>query len=249
MVGSLLLRGMLAGLIAGLLLFGFQRVVGEPQVDRAIAFESAMDAAQPGHQEEPEMEVVSRKTQAGLGLLTGVAVYSAAFGGLFALVFAFAYGRVGPADPRSLSALLALAAFVAVYLVPNLKYPSNPPAVGQPDTIGARTALYFAMMAISIAGMIAATAIRRRLASRLDSWNAMLAAAAVYLVIVGIAAFALPAVDEVPATFPASLLWKFRIASIGGQALMWTTIGLVFGALALRAESNRSGLRLRAANR
>ena len=247
MVGSLLLRGMLAGLIAGLLVFGFQKIVGEPQVDRAIAFESAMDAAQPGHQDEPAMETVSRKTQAGLGLVTGLAVYSAAFGGLFALVYAFAHGRIGPADPRSLSALLALAAFVAVYLVPNLKYPSNPPAVGQPDTIGARTALYFAMMAISIAGMIAATVIRRRLASRLDGWNATLAAAALYLVIVGIAAFALPAVDEVPATFPASLLWKFRIASIGGQALMWATIGLLFGALTLRAESNRTGLRLRTA--
>ena len=83
--------------------------------------------------------------------------------------------------------------------------------------------------------------------ARLDGWNATLAAAAIYLVIVGIAAFTLPAVDEVPATFPASLLWKFRIASIGGQALMWATIGLIFGALTLRAESNRSGLRLRAA--
>src|ERR1700709_1441805 len=98
MVGSLILRGMLAGLIAGLFLFGFQRVVGEPQVDRAIAFESAMDAAQPGHQDEPEMETVSRKTQAGLGLVTGLIVISATCGRLFALVFAFTHGRVGPAD-------------------------------------------------------------------------------------------------------------------------------------------------------
>src|ERR1700743_1777871 len=104
MVGSLLLRGMLAGLIAGLLVFGFQKIVGEPQVDRAIAFESAMDAAQPVHADEPAMEVVRRKTQAGLGLVTGLAVYSASFGGLFALAFAFAHGRVGPADPRALSA-------------------------------------------------------------------------------------------------------------------------------------------------
>jgi predicted cobalt transporter CbtA len=249
MVGSLLLRGMLAGLIAGLICFAFLTIVGEPQVDRAIAFESAMDAAQPGHADEPEVESVSRQTQAGLGLLTGVAVYSAAFGGLFALAYAFAHGRVGPADPRSLSALLALAAFVAVYLVPNLKYPSNPPAVGQPDTIGARTALYFAMMAISIAGAIAATIVRRRLAPRLDSWNASLAAAAIYAAIVGVASFVLPAVDEVPATFPASLLWKFRIASLGGQAVIWTAIGLLFGALTRRADQNPSGLRLGAARR
>ena len=39
MVGSLLVRGMLVGIIAGLLAFGFARVFGEPPVDHAIAFE------------------------------------------------------------------------------------------------------------------------------------------------------------------------------------------------------------------
>lgn len=39
MVGKLLMRGMLAGIAAGLLTFGFARIVGEPQVDQAIAFE------------------------------------------------------------------------------------------------------------------------------------------------------------------------------------------------------------------
>ncbi len=45
MVGSLLLRGMLVGIVAGILCFGFLKVVGEPQVDRAIAFETRLDAA------------------------------------------------------------------------------------------------------------------------------------------------------------------------------------------------------------
>lgn len=39
MVGKLLLRGMLAGIAAGLLTFAFARVAGEPQVNQAIAFE------------------------------------------------------------------------------------------------------------------------------------------------------------------------------------------------------------------
>ena len=77
----------------------------------------------------------------GIGLFTGVVVYSAAFGGLFALVFAFAYGRIGRPDPRVTAALLAVAGFVVVSLVPALKYPPNPPAVGNPETIGYRTAL------------------------------------------------------------------------------------------------------------
>ena len=39
MVGNLLLRGMLVGIFAGILAFGFAKIYGEPQVDRAIAFE------------------------------------------------------------------------------------------------------------------------------------------------------------------------------------------------------------------
>ena len=138
MVRTLLIRGMLVGLVAGLLVLAFGKLVGEPQVDRAIAFETATDEAKakadmakgmPGMEAEPEL--VSREVQASFGLFTGVVVYSAAFGGLFALVFAFTYGRIGNLRPRAVSALLELGGFVALYVVPNLKYPANPPSVGE----------------------------------------------------------------------------------------------------------------------
>lgn len=138
-VRTLLMRGMLVGLLAGLLVFGFGKVFGEPQVDRAISFESAMDEARAKAEEakgvhvEEEPEFVSRTVQAGFGLFTGVVVYSTAFGGLFALVFAVADGRIAGLGPRAVSALLAASGFVAVYVVPNLKYPANPPSVGQPQ--------------------------------------------------------------------------------------------------------------------
>ena len=43
MVRNLLIRGMLVGLLAGLLVFAFGRFFGEPQVDRAIAFETQIE--------------------------------------------------------------------------------------------------------------------------------------------------------------------------------------------------------------
>src|SRR5215469_15621174 len=114
MVRTLLIRGMLVGFVAGLLVFGFARVFGEPLVDRAIAFETAMDdakakahAAMGMPVEETRPELVSREVQGTLGLLTGVTVYCTAFGGLFALVFAYASGRAGDVGPRGLAALLA----------------------------------------------------------------------------------------------------------------------------------------------
>ena len=106
-------------------------------------------------------------------------------------------------EPRALSALLAAAGFIALVLVPELKYPANPPAIGAAETIGARTALYFAMLAISLLAMILAVTLAPYLSARLGPWTGALAAAAVFIVVVGIAAVALPPVDEVPAGFPA----------------------------------------------
>ena len=131
--------------------------------------------------------------------------------------------------------MIAAVGFVAVYLVPNLKYPANPPAVGEPETIGIRTALYFVMIAISLAAMIASLAIKRLLVARFGEWNSNLLVAACYIMLVGIAALLLPAVNEVPEQFPAVVLWNFRIASIGAQLIMWATLGLLFGALSQRA--------------
>ncbi len=249
MMGKLLLRGMLVGLLAGLLGFGFLRVFGEPSVDRAISFESRMEAAKAPHDHggatapEPKEELVSRGVQSGLGLFTGVMVYSAAFGGLFALAFAAVYGRIGTLGPRATSALLGAAGFVAIYLVPNLKYPANPPPVGEADTIGVRTALYFMAVLISLVGMIAAMTARQRLVVRHGAWNASLLAGAAYLVIVALAAAALPVVNEVPEGFPATVLWQFRVASLGAQALMWATLGLGFGGV-LEYGTARGGRRL-----
>jgi predicted cobalt transporter CbtA len=241
MVRTLLIRGMLVGLLAGLLVFSFGKLFGEPQVDRAISFESAMDDAKAKADEakgihvQEEPELVSRPVQAGLGLFTGVMVYSTAFGGLFALVFAVANGRAAALSPRAISALLAACGYVAVYVVPNIKYPANPPSVGQPDTIAQRTALYFIMLALSVAAMVIATTIRKRLATRQDPWNAALVSVAFYLFVVIAGAFLLPSINEVPAEFPAVVLWKFRMASFGMQLIMWTTFGLVFGFVAERA--------------
>jgi Probable cobalt transporter subunit (CbtA) len=261
MVGALLTRGMLVGILAGILSFGFLKLVGEPQVDRAIAFEAATDEANDmakdnakdmtkAHhagmampKEGSEPELVSRSVQSGIGLFTGVTVYNTAFGGLFALVFAFAYRRMGDFDPRTTSVLLAVSGIVAVYIVPGLKYPANPPAVGTHETIGMRTGLYFAMIAISLAAMIASWMLRNRLVSQFGGWNAGLISIAAYLVVVAAVGLALPTVNEVPDAFPAVVLWQFRMASAGAQLVMWSTIGLGFGMLAECTTSSRNGLR------
>ncbi|WP_029006051.1 CbtA family protein [Azorhizobium doebereinerae] len=280
MVGSLLLRGMLVGILAGVLAFGFARVFGEPSVERAIAFEEASgghshgeaapapgqggatdahshgpgaaphshtadahaadahapDAHAPGEHAAQtgaapaEPELFSRATQSGPGLLVALVVYGAAMGGLFALVFAYVNGRLGPLSPRATAALLALAAFIALVLVPGLKYPANPPAVGDGATIGLRTRLFFLMLATSVAALAGAVVLARRLMARHGAWTGALLAALGYGVVLALVGLALPTVNEVPAGFSADLLWQFRLAALGLQAVLWAVIGLGFGA-------------------
>lgn len=229
-VRNLLVRGMLAGLAAGVLALIVAYWLGEPNVDKAIAFEGA----HAGHSHGDEVELVSRSLQSTAGLATGVLVYGVAFGGIAALAYCFALGRVGRFGPRATALLLSGCALLAVYVVPFLKYPANPPAVGNGDTIGKRTTLYFLMMVLSVLLAVGATILGKRLAPRLGVWYATVAAVLAFIVVIGIAFAFLPVVNEVPDHFPAALLWRFRLSALAMQTVLWGGFGLVFGELAER---------------
>jgi hypothetical protein len=227
---------MLAGLAAGVVTYLFAVLVGEPQLSSAIALEAAHT---PVGGAEPEL--VTRGVQATVGLAVAVLVYSAAVGGVLGVICAGAQGRVTRLGPRALSLLVGALGFVSTALVPFLKYPANPPAVGHPETIGQRTGLYVTMTAVAVLAMVAAVLAGRRAAPRFGPANATLLAAAVFGTLVIVAAAVLPGVDEVPEAFPASLLWRFRLASVGTQLMLWTALGVVF-ALTARSAA-RSSLR------
>lgn len=228
MVRALLIRGMFVGLLAGVLAFAFAYHFGEPQVQRAIDFETSLGKP------HAEPEGIGRDSQRTFGLLTGTVVTGIALGGIFALTFAYAYGRLGTLGARATAAMLALGAYVTVILVPFTKYPANPPAVGNPATIDRRTLLYMVMIAISVLSAIAAVRIRRRLLGVHGEWNAAIIAAAVFIAVIAAAEVVLPGVQETPKTFPADVLYEFRLASLGSTATLWLTIGLAFGAAAER---------------
>jgi hypothetical protein len=215
MIRALLVRGLVCGLLAGLAAGAFAFGVGEPGVERAIEIEEQAAVGAPA--EEP---LVSRAGQrAGLFLATGV--YGLALGGLFALGFALVRGRTALRSDSSLALWLVAALFVAVVLIPFLRYPANPPAVGDPETIGVRTELYLALVTLSLLSLLAGWRIARRAGP--------LAGALGFLVTAAVAAALLPSVNEVPHSFPADLLWDFRVASLGVQLVLWSTLGVLFG--------------------
>jgi hypothetical protein len=225
MTGLLLWRGMLAGLVGAFLAATFALLVAEPHVDAAIAFEARHAAHAAGE------EWVSRATQRTWGLYTAMMLYGTALGGLLAIVVAACHGRVGQITPRALALALAAGALLVVVLVPALKYPPTPPAVGLHETVRVRTAAFLAMTAGSLLAAIAAAWSARRLPGlgRLDRW---LVGALVYATAATLVAAVLPLVDEVPADFPASLLWHYRVAALASQCVFWLATAALFGRLA-----------------
>ena len=178
---AFLIRGLIAGLLAGIAAFVVAYSVGEPYVQKAIDIEESSAAPAIPHSEsqsfsvnqaavlthdgghEEDGTVVSRDNQRTWGLLTGTLGIGTALGAIVGLVAAGLVGRIGRWSPGQSTAFAALGGYVAVALVPFLKYPANPPAVGNADTIGHRTTLYFVFLLISILALVAATALGQRL--------------------------------------------------------------------------------------
>lgn len=254
---TFLVHGLLAGLLAGVAAFVVAYTVGEPQVDRAIALESAGATADHHHHEDEattshshghshDDAAISRTTQSTVGLATGTLAIGLVLGGLTGLLAAAGLGRLGSLRPAASTALVALLGAVSFSVVPFLKYPATPPAVGSGETIDSRTALWFGFVAVSVLGVLAAVAVARRAARRWSGVPGTIAGATAYVVVVTVAALAFPEVDELGG-FPASILWDFRISSLLTLLAMWAVIGAALTALVDRAWRRQATVEARRA--
>lgn len=234
---NFLIRGLLAGLAAGIITFFVGVAFGEPSIDAAIAIEEAGAAASVeaphdddghthSHGDEAEEEGISRATQKTWGLATAMIAVGPALGGLVGLAAAAAVGRLGRLRPAGSTAVVALVGFVSVTLVPFLKYPSTPPAVGDGETIGARTTYYFVFLVLSVLVAAAAVLLARVLADRLGATEGIALGALGYVVVMAAIGLLMPTVNEIGA-FPGDVLWEFRLGSLLTLTAMWAVIGVV----------------------
>lgn len=231
----LLLRALVAGLMAGLLVAIYVFAVIEPTIDRAIAVEHAAEHDH-GHDAK---EMFSRTTQKGGGAAASI-IYGVIVGAIFGTVYAAVRHRLSLANEVTRVAWLAAVGFGAVALVPAIKYPANPPGVGDPNTIGQRTTQYLALLALSIVLAIVLTHLSGWLRHRVAP-----SAHGALLVVTTVAAYAtLLAItpgspDTIGRGVSAQLLWDFRVRSFGGLALLWLGLGTGFGWL-LERHSERT---------
>ncbi|MCJ0904575.1 CbtA family protein [Rhodococcus sp. ARC_M6] len=232
---KLLIRGLLAGLIAGILAGGVAYVLGEPHVNAAIAIEEASSAGGHTHGSE-EAPLVTRDGQrAGLFLATSLA--GLALGAIFAVVANYARRITSMAGPL-LAITIATGGWLAIEAVPFFKYPANPPAVGDPDTINQRTLLWLATVILGLLAVTAAAAAAKAVSAHEFISVRIAAPVAAFLVIVAIGYVSLPTINEVGDDFPATLLWEFRLSSLATQATLWLVLGLAFAFLTERASKD-----------
>lgn len=229
---SYLRRGALSGVAGGVVGALVLLLLGESSITRAIALEEAAGGGGEA--------VFSRRVQL-VGGAAGVVLVGLALGAIFAVAFAALRPRLpGPTDWQR-AVRLGLVAFVVITLVPFLKYPGNPPAVGDPDTIERRTLLYLLMLAWSIVAAYGTVRFRDWFYARGgDAHLVEPATVAVWAGLVGLGYVLLPGSPD-PVEAPAQLVWRFRVASLGGTLALWSVTGAVFGWLSLR----QAGVRLR----
>ncbi|HEX8628194.1 MAG TPA: CbtA family protein [Catenuloplanes sp.] len=226
--GAILGRGLIAGAAAGVTAATAGLLVVQPPLRAALAIEHSRTAGTAAHHED----MFTRPVQMLGGAIAALAV-GLALGAIFAVVFARWRHRL-PADTDfGRVVLLATAGFGCLALLPALKYPANPPGVGDPDTVTTRTVAYLSLIAAALAVTCLAFLARQRLARRGVPAPQRGALVAVGLII-GYAALlaVLPRhADPVPADLPAELLWRFRLASLAELAVLWATLGLTMGLL------------------
>ncbi len=263
-----ILRGALSGFIAGVLGFIFARIFAEPQINMAIKYESGRDAIlnqlnkAAGRPIAPDgPEIFSRHVQSTIGMATGIIAFATAMGALVAVVYLVLHGRFH-IRPRTMALLTCGFGFLGVYLLPFVKYPANPPAIGHSFTITTRGHLYLTMVGCSLLFLGLAVYLGRRLQPRFGTFYAALLAGGAFLVAFSVLIGLLPSLGDLPANiahqnqfgfarastetpqpitdltgkivypgFPADVLWRFRWYSIINQLIIWTGIGLIFGAL------------------
>lgn len=225
-LARLVRRGLLAGGVAGAMSALYLAVVVDGPIDEALAIEAARHGDD-GRVHDGEM--FSRTTQVIGGMTAGL-LYGLVAGLLFSIVFARLRHRLPGSDDFLRSLSLATAGFVTIVLIPGLKYPANPPGVGDPATVNSTTLAFLTLMAMGIVFvMVAWHGVDTLRARGLRQHRATTLGVLFVAIAVSLAWLAWSDAPTVPTDIPADLLWRFRVRSLGGLALQWSLIGIIFG--------------------
>ena len=226
---------LIAGALAGLVHGSANLVLVEPYLDEAIGIENQnlFDSGEEDDTLEFWVEYEGyRDWQKGGQLLAGV-ILGTSIGALFGIVFALSRNSLPGNDNIKKALILAGIMWFTIYFIPFLKYPANPPTVGDADTVVLRAILYLSFIAIS--GFAAVGFYKL---SKIFKGNKKVVALVGYLVFIS-AVFVLMPDNPDEITAPMDLVNGFRIMSVLGVSAYWISVGLFLGVLWNRFKPNK----------
>jgi len=198
-----LISGALAGTIHGVA----NLVFVEPYLDQAIGIENQHLFASGEEKDTPEFKARfddyrywQKEGQILAGTILGISM-----GALFGIVYAYSKNALPGQNVLKKTFTLAAIMWVTLYFIPFLKYPANPPTVGDPDTVVLRSILYLSFIAISGFGAVGFYQIYKKMQSRKK-----------IIAFVGYAIF---------------ISIVFVIIPANPVSMFWISLGFIFGAL------------------
>lgn len=215
---------LLSGAIAGTILGIINQVAVEPYIEQAIELEM-QNTAQSGQVINPAEFAAYRFWQKGGEIVAGT-ILGLSIGSLYGIVFAYTRGSISGNNNKKKALIVASIMWLVLFLMPALKYPPNPPAVGNPETIYDRQSLYVAFLAISGFSALGLAFLYRKIAS-LNTKKAIIPSA--YAAIMAGAYLAMPANPD-PINAPIDLVIGFRITSGITISMFWALLGVIFAA-------------------
>ncbi|MDH3339747.1 MAG: CbtA family protein [Nitrosopumilus sp.] len=225
-----LVSGAFAGFIHGTVNF----VIVEPYLDQAIGIENQNLFAS-GEEDTPEFwveyegyRIWQKSGQIVAGVILGMSV-----GSLFGIVFALSRNALPGNNVIKKAVILSGIMWFTLYIIPFLKYPANPPTVGDGETVVLRAILYLSFITISGLGAIAFYKLSKKFQNKKK-----LVALISYTVFISAVFFAMPENPD-KITAPMNLVNEFRIMSVLGVTSFWASMGLILGFFWNRFESHK----------
>jgi len=221
---------LLSGAIAGTLLGLINQVVVEPYIDKAIGIQTQA-AINAGQIVDPMQQSTYRTWQKGGEIAAGT-IYGISLSALFGVIFAYSRNSILLPGSNNKKKALVLAGimFFVLYLIPTLKYPANPPGVGNPQTIYYREILYVGFIATSGFTALALALIHKRFGNN-NPWSSkkkLILLPVIYAIVLVTAYVSFPPNPD-KVTMPADLISNFRIAGAFTIGLFWWLLGITLG--------------------
>jgi len=216
-----LVSGAIAGFVHGTVNFALV----EPYLDQAIGLENESLFASGEAEDNLEFwaEYESYRIWQKSGQVLAGVILGLAMGSLFGIVYALSRNSLPGKTDVTKSVILAGIMWLTIYIIPFLKYPANPPTVGDGETVMLRAILYVSFIALSGIGVV----IFYKLSQKLQN-NKKYFGLFGYVIFITILFFVMPEnPDEI--TAPMNLVNEFRLMSVLGVSSFWLSVGLILG--------------------